>query len=497
MNGSEQIRTIGRFIGAAGLGGLVLIACGPMEDSDELDEASTYDALSVEAVLGAYPDPFNPLSSTCPGITATPQITLTSDWDKFSVSVNDPNPTLHKDTIIYFKEQFSPASGDRLTHPRNRVRKLVGPKADGTGGMGVMGLRGRRFEVYVARRCNDTRTRSTLSPVAIADLTRGGTVAPISRATRTPIVMAPGSSMSTALRDTTVSGSSYPCFRECGTNGADARVTNAARLAVYRQNGTDSASIDAQASRYYFDADKEFRHVRFEWSTNNGSTWSGVDVQERVFGPAIEPTVPATYILRNLSYGAKLLWRAKSYGSTEAMFTDSAYTPQQTFWICPATASAPSASSITASSALISWAAETGVSRYRVGYRVRGSSSWTSGGETTGTNLTLSGLLAATEYEFRISSSCNGSPYDGVGTEAGHTGAWRFTTLAGSTGPVCGDGMCSRGEIDTCPADCGSTPPPPAPLCGDGVCDALNGESSTSCPTDCGRSCGTNRICFE
>lgn len=327
------------------LASLTLIACGPIEDSGELDEASTYDAPSVEAVLGAYPDPFNPLSSSCPGITATPVIMMTSNYDKFIVSINDPNPTLHKDTVIYFEEQFNPASGDRLTHPRNRIRKLIGPKADGTGAMGVMGLRGRKFEVYVARRCNDTRTRSTLSPVAIADLSRGGTVASISRATRTPIVMAPGSSMATALKDTSVSGSSYPC--------------------------------------------------------------------------------------------------------------------------------------------------------YRVGYRVRGSSTWTTGGETTGTSLTLSGLLASTEYEFRVSSSCNGSPYDGVGTEGAHTGAWRFTTLAGSTGPVCGDGMCSRGEIDTCPADCGSTPPPPAPVCGDGFCDALNGESNTSCPYDCPRLCGTNRYCFE
>jgi len=50
----------------------------------------------------------------------------------------------------------------------------------------------------------------------------------------------------------------------------------------------------------------------------------------------------------------------------------------------------------------------------------------------------------------------------------------------------CGDGTCSNGETcSTCPSDCGTCPvvPPPA-SCGDGTCN--NGETCSTCPSDCG-----------
>ncbi len=53
--------------------------------------------------------------------------------------------------------------------------------------------------------------------------------------------------------------------------------------------------------------------------------------------------------------------------------------------------------------------------------------------------------------------------------------------------PVCGNATCEAGETtDTCPQDCG------LPVCGDNVCSAS--ESSSSCPADCGQGpvCGQN-----
>jgi len=51
--------------------------------------------------------------------------------------------------------------------------------------------------------------------------------------------------------------------------------------------------------------------------------------------------------------------------------------------------------------------------------------------------------------------------------------------------PVCGDGMCTPGETsNSCPADCGS-----AATCGDGICDKAAGECET-CGEDCETCCG-------
>lgn len=80
--------------------------------------------------------------------------------------------------------------------------------------------------------------------------------------------------------------------------------------------------------------------------------------------------------------------------------------------------------------------------------------------------------------------------------------------------PICGNGTCEWGEADassdsrctgvgeqmrcpsgvlrlgSCPEDCREdvrrTPPPHKPVCGDGRCDARGGESSRTCPKDCG-----------
>ncbi len=63
--------------------------------------------------------------------------------------------------------------------------------------------------------------------------------------------------------------------------------------------------------------------------------------------------------------------------------------------------------------------------------------------------------------------------------------------LGGSTGPICGNGQCESGESSfSCPQDCGQI----KPVCGNGKCE--NGESSESCPKDCGPPkpvCGNNK----
>jgi hypothetical protein len=63
-------------------------------------------------------------------------------------------------------------------------------------------------------------------------------------------------------------------------------------------------------------------------------------------------------------------------------------------------------------------------------------------------------------------------------------------------GVCCGNGVCAPDEAcDTCPDDCGTCPP----FCGDGICEALLGEDSSNCPTDCAvgtETCGQVMTCF-
>jgi hypothetical protein len=62
---------------------------------------------------------------------------------------------------------------------------------------------------------------------------------------------------------------------------------------------------------------------------------------------------------------------------------------------------------LTPTSASLSWSAIAGSLYYTVQYRVKTALSWTNAGSVNATSLTLSTLLANTEYEWRVKSSCS------------------------------------------------------------------------------------------
>ena len=83
-------------------------------------------------------------------------------------------------------------------------------------------------------------------------------------------------------------------------------------------------------------------------------------------------------------------------------------------------------SSITSTSATVSWGAVTGASSYLVQYRVSTSATWTNSVTVTAATATLTGLTASTAYQYQVTATCSGS----AGT-ASATGT--FTTSAAST----------------------------------------------------------------
>jgi hypothetical protein len=93
------------------------------------------------------------------------------------------------------------------------------------------------------------------------------------------------------------------------------------------------------------------------------------------------------------------------------------------------TPSGLAASSITSSTATISWTAVSGATSYNVQFRVVGATTWTTGTVTTA-SASLSGLTASSNYEWQVQANCNGT----LSAFASGT----FTTLAAG-GTTCTD----------------------------------------------------------
>ena len=85
------------------------------------------------------------------------------------------------------------------------------------------------------------------------------------------------------------------------------------------------------------------------------------------------------------------------------------------------------ASSITASSATVSWSAVSGATSYTVEYKSTATSTWTvAASGTTATSANLSGLSASTAYDWRVRANCNSANGNFVQAQ--------FTTTAATGG---------------------------------------------------------------
>ena len=86
------------------------------------------------------------------------------------------------------------------------------------------------------------------------------------------------------------------------------------------------------------------------------------------------------------------------------------------------------AGSITNTGATLSWAAISGATSYNVQYRVSGATAWTTTTSTT-TSKALTGLSAATTYQYQVQSVCSSG-------SSAYSAASSFTTTGGTTTPA-------------------------------------------------------------
>lgn len=176
-------------------------------------------------------------------------------------------------------------------------------------------------------------------------------------------------------------------------------------------------------------------------TTSVNLTWSAIQgafnytVQYRVGTTGGWTTAPATtatnLTLSGLLQNTVYTWRVKascSVYSSVAIFNTggSGGNPN---------CSQPSnlnATSISTSSANLTWSAIQGAFNYTVQYRVSATTTWITTAATTATSLTLSGLSSGTEYSWRVKASC--SDYSSIAV---------FTTTSTSGGGGGGSTSCS------------------------------------------------------
>jgi hypothetical protein len=114
---------------------------------------------------------------------------------------------------------------------------------------------------------------------------------------------------------------------------------------------------------------------------------------------------------------------------TNCSGSSSSYSSAQFTTSSPATCNAPAglaASSITTSSATVSWGAVSGALSYDADYKLTSTGTWTNAATgTTSTSVALSGLASSSTYDYRVRTNCSSG-------SSSYTSA-QFTTATAST----------------------------------------------------------------
>ena len=86
-------------------------------------------------------------------------------------------------------------------------------------------------------------------------------------------------------------------------------------------------------------------------------------------------------------------------------------------------------SSVTSTSATVSWGAATGALSYNLQYKISTASTWTTVSGITGTSYNLTGLTASTTYNYQVQSVCSGRATSAYSTASSFTTSGSGTEL--------------------------------------------------------------------
>lgn len=156
-----------------------------------------------------------------------------------------------------------------------------------------------------------------------------------------------------------------------------------------------------------------------QYKTSSTSTWTSA-------GSTATTSLNLSGLLANTAYNWQVKTDCSAFSTTANFTTSNGGGGNGT---CNPPGSLTS-NNLTNSSATLSWASVAGASNYTVQYKANANSTWLTAGNTASLNYSLSGLSAATLYNWRVKANC--SNYSGI---------VNFNTLSNGTGGGCNTPM--------------------------------------------------------
>ena len=197
---------------------------------------------------------------------------------------------------------------------------------------------------------------------------------------------------------------------------SNANFTITAGASCGDPTGLTSSAIGDNTATISWNAVSGANSYSVDYKLNSSGTWTN-------FATAQTAT---TANLTGLVQGSLYDWRVRA---TCTAGTGNYATAQFTT-TAPFVCNAPSglaASGITSSGATVSWSAVSGAASYAVDYKLNTDVNWTPAtASTTSTSVAISGLVASSLYDYRVSTNC------GANGSSGFSAA-QFTTTAAST----------------------------------------------------------------
>jgi hypothetical protein len=200
-------------------------------------------------------------------------------------------------------------------------------------------------------------------------------------------------------------------------NYATAQFTTTAPFVCNAPSGLAASGITSSGATVSWSAVSGAASYAVDYKLNTDVNWTSATASTTSTSVAISGLAASSlYDYRvSTNCGAN-----GSSGFTAAQFTTSA----------PFVCNAPSgltASGITSTGATVSWSAVSGAASYAVDYKLNTDVNWTPAtASTTSTSVAISGLVASSLYDYRVSTNC------GANGSSGFSAA-QFTTTAAST----------------------------------------------------------------
>jgi len=207
----------------------------------------------------------------------------------------------------------------------------------------------------------------------------------------------------------------------CGSNGASgfssAQFTTAAPFVCNAPAGLNASAITSSTATLNWTAVSGAVSYAVDYKLSTDTIWTSVATATTSTSAALSGLAASTV------YNFRVSTNCGSNGASG--FSSAQFTTAAPF-VCNAPAGL-TASAITSSTATLNWTAVSGAVSYAVDYKLSTSTTWTSAATAaTTTSVSISGLSAASLYDYRVSTNC------GTNGSSSFTSA-QFTTTAAST----------------------------------------------------------------